>query len=135
MAEETQIIVDTNVVSDVLYQDPQWYAWSSNQLLNYAGRLIINPLIYAEICYRAASRSEADDIVERLGLDYRHLPREALYLAAKAFQTYRKRGGAKTAPLADFFIGAHAEALGVSILTRDKGRYSTYFPTVTLVYP
>ncbi len=74
-------------------------------------------------------------MVAKLELHYAELPREALYLAAKAFKTYRQRGGTKTSPLPDFFIGAHAQAAGFTLLTRDAARYQTYFPTVPLICP
>lgn len=128
-------IVDTNVLSDVIYQDPRWLAWSATKLKEYAGKLAVNPMIYAEICYHAPSAAEADEMLLRLHISYLELPREALFLASKAFQKYRTAGGTRTAPLADFFIGAHAEALGLSILTRDITRYQTHFPKVPLICP
>ncbi|MDX2227430.1 MAG: type II toxin-antitoxin system VapC family toxin [Verrucomicrobiae bacterium] len=135
MTKPSRILVDTNVLSDVLYADAQWNEWSSGQLIKYAGQLAVNPMIYAEICYRATSPAQADAVLDRLGLELLELPREALYLAAKTYQIFRKRGGIKSSPLADFFIGAHAQSLGIPILTRDKGRYPTYFPKVPLICP
>lgn len=135
MTDASQILVDTNVLSDVLHADPQWAQWSSDQLIKYAERLVVNPMIYAEICYGVTLRPQADRILEQLGLVYVELPREALFLAAQAFRKYRRLGGLKSAPLADFFIGAHAQALAIPILTRDQGRYRTYFPEVVLICP
>ncbi len=129
------VMVDTNVIADVLYHDPVWEVWSQEQMLEHAEQLLINPFIYAELCYRAASVDEVEQLVEKFKLQYLELPREALYLAAKAYSIYRQRGGAKTSPLADFFIGAHAQVLGIRILTRYKSRYRTYFPDVTLICP
>jgi predicted nucleic acid-binding protein len=63
------------------------------------------------------------------------LPWTAGFLAGKAFLAYRKRGGARGAPLPDFFIGAHAAVTGLALLTRDGARYRTYFPTVRLIAP
>jgi hypothetical protein len=130
-----QALVDTNVISDVLYGDPAWADWSKNQMVQHAEELVINPYIYAELCYRATSMAEAEQLIGRFRFTYAELPREALFLAAKAFQAYRKHGGVKTSPLADFFIGAHAAAAGLSILTRDTARYQTYFPGVPLICP
>ena len=129
------VLVDTNVLSDVIHQDPVWSAWSSEQLIQHAGDLVVNPIIFAELCCRATSAAEVAQIIRTLSLDYEELSQEALFLAAKAFMTYRRQGGGKTSPLPDFFIGAHAEAAGYTLLTRDKGRYQTYFPTVTLISP
>jgi predicted nucleic acid-binding protein len=100
----------------------------------FAGRLAINPVIYAELCFPLLSAEETDQLVAYLGLKYREFSRESLFLAAQAYKIYRKRGGTKTAPLPDFFIGAHAAALGVPIITRDVTRYQTYFPSVTLIF-
>ena len=97
--------------------------------------LIINPIIYAELCSGAATAAVVDAILQTLQVGYQELPREALFLASKAHLAYRRRGGTRTSPLPDFFIGAHAEVAGLTLLTRDKGRYTTYFPRVTLICP
>lgn len=135
MNEPRFVLVDSNVVMDVTGQDPRWEAWSAKQIETFAGRLAINPVIYAELCFPLASAEEADQLIAYLGLEYRELSRESLFLASQAFRAYRKRGGTKTAPLPDFFIGAHAAALEVPIITRDVTRYQTYFPKVTLIAP
>lgn len=135
MTEAPFVLVDSNVVMDITGRDPQWEAWSAGQLEAFAGRLAINPVIYAELCFPLASVEEADQLVAYLGLNYREFSRESLFLAALAFRACRQRGGAKASPLPDFFIGAHAAALGVPILTRDVARYQTYFPEVTLISP
>lgn len=129
------VLVDTNVILDILHGDPVWVEWANAQLRSYAGELWINPMIYAELCYRATSSDEVDQVMVDMGLNYEEMTRPALFLAAKAYQVYRQRGGTKTAPLPDFFIGAHAAVLGIPILTRDPGRYKTYFPGVPLICP
>lgn len=129
------VLVDTNVISDVIHGDPQWAEWSKARLVEFDDGLFINALVYTELCCHAESADEVENLVVVLGLQYRELPRSSLYLAAKAHQTYRARGGVKTSPLPDFFIGAHAEAIGIPILTRDASRYRTYFPKVTLISP
>ncbi len=63
------------------------------------------------------------------------LPREAAFLAAKCFDRYRRKGGARSSPLPDFFIGAHAAVAGMTLLTRDARRYRTYFPKLKLIAP
>lgn len=135
MIEVPFVLVDSNVVMDITGRDPQWEEWSAGQLEALAGRLAINPVIYAELCFPLASAEEADQLVAYLGLTYREFSRESLFLAAQAFRAYRQRGGVRTSPLPDFFIGAHAAALAVPILTRDVTRYQTYFPSVTLITP
>ena len=135
MIDPSLVLVDSNVVIDITSRDPHWEEWSALQLETFAGRLAINPVVYAELCFQLPSADEADQLIAYLGLEYREFSRESLFLAAQAYKIYRQRGGTKTAPLPDFFIGAHATALGVSIITRDVTRYQTYFPTVTLISP
>jgi predicted nucleic acid-binding protein len=131
-----RVIVDSNVILDIAHDDPVWADWSDRQLTKYqpAG-LVTNPVIYAELCAGARRQSDVDRLVKELKLEYVELTRRALFLAAKAFLQYRKRGGVKTSPLPDFFIGAQATALGLPLLTRDKARYHTYFPQVKLICP
>lgn len=135
MIDPSLVLVDSNVVIDITSRDPHWEEWSALQLETFAGRLAINPVVYAELCFQLPSADEADQLIAYLGLEYREFSRESLFLAAQAYKIYRQRGGTKTAPLPDFFIGAQATALGVPIITRDATRYQTYFPTVTLISP
>ncbi len=130
-----RVLVDTNVITDVLYGDPVWETWSDAQINRWQADLWINPIIYAELSYRATSTAEVDQVVTSLGLQYAELSKQALYLASQAFKAYRQRGGTRTAPLPDFFIGAQAQAEGFTLLTRDKNRFETYFPNVPLICP
>lgn len=135
MTEPSVVLVDTNVLLDVTEQDEKWADWSQEQMSRYVDRMLINPLIYTELCYEAGAVVDVDAIMVTLGLRYGELPRQALFLTAQTYKLYRMRGGTKTSPLSDFFIGAHAAALGIPILTRDVSRYRSYFPEVTLIAP
>jgi predicted nucleic acid-binding protein len=131
------LLVDTNVLVDILEDDPQWADWSVQQLRaqSQVHSLGINPIIYAELSLTFSTAEALDQTVTDLGLDVLEMPRPALFLAGKAFIRYRHAGGQKSNVLADFFIGAHAAVLGCPILTRDPRRYRTYFPTVPLITP
>lgn len=131
------LLVDTNVLVDVLQDDPQWANWSIGQLRAQASihQLIINPIIYAEISLSFSTLEGLDSAVSTLALELRDIPRPALFLAAKAFVQYRKRGGSKLQVLPDFFIGAHAAVEGWPLLTRDASRFRTYYPTVEVIAP
>jgi len=131
------ILVDTNVLLDVLQDDPVWAEWSLDQLENASvvDRLAINDVIYAELTIAFARVEELEDVLEQTGLYVEPMPREALFLAAKAFIAYRRAAGSKQQLLPDFFVGAQAAVLGCPLLTRDARRYRTYFPTVQLVSP
>jgi hypothetical protein len=131
------LLVDTNVLVDVLEDDPEWADWSISQLRaqSKVHPLAINPIIYAELSLTFSTVEALDQTISNLGLAMKELPRPALFLAGKAFVRYRRQGGKKHNVLADFFIGAHAAVLGCPLLTRDARRYQTYFPSVTLITP
>lgn len=131
------ILVDTNVILDVVEDDPNWAAWSQSQLEMAAARatLVINPIVYAELSIAFQRIEELESMLAMGAFRIKELPREALFLAGKAFLRYRRQGGAKNGVLPDFFIGAHAAVLGIPLLTRDVRRYATYFPRVPLIAP
>lgn len=131
------LLVDTNVLIDVLEDDPEWADWSIDQLRaqSKVHPLIINPIIYAELSVTFSKVEALDKTIENLGLTILELPRPALFLAGKAFVQYRRQGGKANNVLADFFIGAHAAVLGCPLLTRDARRYQTYFPSIKLITP
>ena len=131
------MLVDTNVLIDVLEDDPIWADWSISALRRQAQvhRLVINPVIYAELSFAFSTMEALDKVLETLALPLLPLPKPALFLAGKAFAQYRRRGGAKQSVLADFFIGAHAAVDGFPVLTRDPRRYRTAFPRLRLVTP
>lgn len=131
------ILVDTNILFDLATDNSEWFDWSQGAMQAGAseGGLCINAVIYAELSARYVSLKAVDEFVAIAGLELAAIPREAAFLAAKAFGQYRAAGGAKTGVLSDFFIGAHAVALKIPILTRDVRRYRTYFPEVDLISP
>ena len=131
------VLVDTNVLVDVLENDAQWADWSIAQLRAQARvhRLLINPVIYAELSLTFSTVQLQDQTLADMGLDLVELPRPALFLAGKAFVRYRRQGGTRNNVLADFFIGAHAAVSGYTLLTRDARRYTSYFAGVRLITP
>lgn len=131
------ILVDSNVLLDILLDDPEWASWSQSQLDLWArrGPLLVNPMVYAELAAGFDSVRALDDTLDEAGLEFEEIPRDALFLAAKAHVLYRRRGGRRRGVLADFFVGAHAAVRRLPLLTRDVRRYRSYFPTVTLVGP
>lgn len=131
------LLVDTNVLVDVLEDDPRWADWSIGQLRAQSKihPLLINPIIYAELSLTFSRVEALDQTIESMGLVLKELPRPALFLAGKAFALYRRKEGKKSNVLADFFIGAHAAVLGCPLLTRDAQRYRSYFPSIELITP
>jgi hypothetical protein len=133
----TAVLVDANVLLDVFTEDPRWLAWSAEALERAADRyrLVINPIIYAEVSIRYSRIEALDAALPKGSFDREAIPYEAAFLAGKAFLTYRRRGGTKQSPLPDFFIGAHAAVAGYLLMTRDSARYRSYFPKLSLISP
>lgn len=130
-------LVDSNVLLDVLTEDPSWYEWSSSALARCAeeGPLAVNPLVYAEVSIGFERIEDLDEALDSAGFQRLALPCEAAFLAGKCFLRYRRRGGVRSLTLPDFYIGAHALVEGRTLLTRDAARYRTYFPRLPLVAP
>jgi predicted nucleic acid-binding protein len=130
-------LIDSNVLIDVLSDDPVWAKWSSEALgeAGSEGPLLINEFIYAEVSARYSQIEVLDRELSAKDFQREHTPWRAAFLAGKAFLDYKRRGGPKRSPLPDFFIGAHAAVRGLPLLTRDPIRYRTYFPTVELIAP
>ncbi len=131
------LLVDTNVILDVVEDDPDWVNWSQTRLdaaaLQYT--LLINSVIYAELSIAYLRIEELEAMLSTGGFQMEPIPREALFLAGKVFRQYRNRGGTKTGVLPDFFIGAHAAVAGIPLLTRDPRRYRGYFPGLDIIHP
>jgi predicted nucleic acid-binding protein len=132
-----QFMVDSNVLLDLVTADPVWYGWSAETLARCAetGPLVINPIIFAELSYGYERIEQVREIVANAELRYDAIPFEAAFLAARCFEQYRHRGGTRTVPLPDFFIGAHAMVSGCVLVTRDPKRYRSSLPTLELICP
>jgi predicted nucleic acid-binding protein len=131
------VLVDSNVLLDVASNDPNWADWSASALAECAEHalMVINPIIYAEVSVNYSTIEDLDAAFPVSLLDRQALPWEAGFLAGKCFAAYRRRGGPRSVPIPDFYIGAHAAIARFALLTRDVSRYRTYFPTVELLAP
>lgn len=131
------VLVDSNILLDVITEDGQWLQWSADTLAALADQrvLVINPIIYTEVSIGFDRIEDLDEVLSGDFFRRDELPFEAGFLAGKAFMQYRRGGGVKSAPLPDFYIGAHAAIAGFDIVTRDVARFRTYYPTVTLIAP
>ena len=142
MASETLPIrpvtlIDSCVLLDVITADERWADWSAEQIAAAmdGGRVVINPIVYAEISVGYETLEELEDLLPASDYEREPLPYVAGFAAGKAFVRYRRSGGDKRSPLPGFYIGAHAAVKGYRLLTRDAARYRTYFPTVRIVAP
>jgi hypothetical protein len=133
----TAILVDSNVLLDLMTEDTRWLSWSAEAVEKAADRfrLVINPIIYAEVSIRFSRIEELEAALPKAIFDREAIPYEAAFLAGKSFLIYRQRGGTRRSPLPDFFIGAHAAVAGYRVLTRDRTRYRSYFPRLPLIAP
>ncbi|HYH31178.1 MAG TPA: type II toxin-antitoxin system VapC family toxin [Pseudonocardia sp.] len=136
-AADNGTLVDSNVLLDVLTEDPHWTEWSTARLAEALDRgpVLINQIVYGEVSLRFSSIEDLDAALSPERFVRGNLPWAAAFLAARCFRTYRSRGGTRTSTLPDFLIGAHAAVLGTTLLTRDTARYRTYFPTLRLIAP
>jgi hypothetical protein len=132
-----EILVDSSVILDIVTEDENWFAWSAETLADCARSniLAVNPIIYAEVSIGFEKMEELDAALPLTYFRRRPLPWEAAFLAGKCFLDYRRKGGRKKSPLPDFYIGAHAEVGGMTLLTRDAARYHTYFPALRIIAP
>ena len=131
------VLVDSNVILDVFLDDLKWADWSESKLEEYSNHtsLYINSIIYSEISIGFELIEDLESAISKAGFQVLEIPKEALFLAGKAYVKYKRRKGVKRTPLPDFFIGAQAAVLDLELLTRDVSRYQSYFPTVRLITP
>jgi len=131
------VMVDSNVLIDLMTEDTRWFSWASQSIERAADRyrLVINPIVYAEVSVRYSRVEELNEALPEAIFQREPIPYEAAFLAGKCFVAYRQRGGSRRSPLPDFFIGAHAAIAGYQLITRDAARYRTYFPTLELIAP
>ena len=131
------LLVDSNVILDIFLDDPKWADWSQSTLANYSvySTLFINAVVYSEISVGFEKIEDLESALHKGGFQMLEIPKEALFLAGKAYLKYRKGRGLRRSPLPDFYIGAQAAVLGLALITRDLTRYRAYFPTVRIICP
>ena len=131
------IFVDTNVLLDVVTDDPVWKPWSLSEIERAAAsdQLAINDVVYAELSVRYAKMEDLEALITEMSLSLEPMPRSALFHAGKVYQQFRSAGGTRLGVPPDFFMGAHAAATANPLITRDARRYRTYFPGVKLISP
>ncbi len=130
-------LVDSNVILDIFLDDPDWADWSEAVLTDYSRHvaLYINVIVYTEVSIGFEKIEELESALHKGGFHMLTIPKEALFLAGKAYLQYRKKKGIKKSPLPDFFIGAQAAVLDLDLITRDESRYRIYFPKVRIISP
>jgi predicted nucleic acid-binding protein len=130
-------LIDTNLIVDIVNDNPTWVEWSESVLSDAAhvGPVYINPIVYAEVSLAYDTIEALNSALGVLGITREPLPFEAGFLAGRAYLAYRRAGGTRSSPMPDFYIGAHAVVAGLTVLTRDPRRIRNYFPTVKIIAP
>ena len=131
------VLIDSCVLLDLFTNDPNWANWSEEVLEKYSqtNTLYINSIVYTEVSIGFNKIEEVDAAISDFGVKVLEMPREVLFLTGKTFLDYRRNSGTKVSPLPDFFIGAHAAVSNFDLITRDAGKFKTYFPNVNLISP
>jgi predicted nucleic acid-binding protein len=136
-------LFDTSVVIDARDDDSPWHGWARQQIAdaNDDDAAAVNTVVVAEAAVRVVDREKFPSHLEKMGMKLLPLPISVAAPAAKAYAKYLERLkaegklAASRIPLGDFFIGAHAEAEGLKLVTRDPDRVKSYFPAVKLIVP
>lgn len=128
------IFVDSNIVID-LVEDGAWTNWSKRILSVQQAPLLANLIVLAEVSRTFASADGVGIFFRELDIDIDPMTPDIAFAAGRAHVAYRAAGGRQQSVLADFLIGAHAEYLNATLVTRDRQRFATYFPDITLITP
>lgn len=90
-----EILVDSNVILDIVTEDPEWFQWSSQTLASCADAhiLLINPIIYAEVSIGFERIEDVEEVLPLTHFRRAQIPWESAFLAGKCFLKYRERGG------------------------------------------
>ena len=133
----TSVLIDTNIFIDVFGPETPFKAWSSRTILSLRSeaQFVMTPVVWSELAGLLPSEDELALALSRLNLQREALPFSAAYRAGLAHQRYRRAGGLRERTWPDFLIGAHAEARGHRLLTRDAARYRSYFPSLDIISP
>jgi predicted nucleic acid-binding protein len=134
-------LLDTCTIIYALDANSPFNAWATQAIIDAnASGAFVNPIIVAELASGAQDPDLIPDDLLNFGLQSADLPMDTAIRAGKAHSEYLARlkaegkQGPKT-PLPDFFIGAHAENQGWTIITNDPNRFKTYFPRVNVQTP
>ncbi len=131
-------LVDSNVLIDVLGPDTMAmrpWSLSALKLAHEEGPIVFSPVVWAELASPSISEEALVRAFAWLKPRREDLPFETAHPAGRAHGLYRLRGGRRERTLPDFLIGAHALVRGHRLLTRDAGRYRSYFPGLAIVSP
>ena len=136
-------LLDTNVINYARDKASPWHGWAKQAIEDaaYEEGAGVNAVVLAELSAWVKQPEALPAELQAMGIEILDVPASAALICGKAYRDYLKgrksQSGQEgpTTPLPDFFIGAHAAAIGAGIVTNDPGRFKTYFPKVKLMTP
>ena len=131
------IMIDTNVVVDLIEHLDPWFDWSAKAFgdARLDGAVVASAVVAGELAGHASDAAGMIALLRRFGIECAALAPDACHRAGLAQLAYRAAGGKREKLLGDSLVGAHAESLGATLITRDPRSYRTYFPNLTLITP
>lgn len=132
-----KIFVDACVLLDIFNDDTRFCDWSIQTLSALAKnhQLVINPIVFTEVSLNFERYETLANVLARMNIEVLEIPLQAAFNVSRVFKQYKKNKGEKKSPMPDFYIGAHAQFLGIAIITRDTARFKTYYQDVALISP
>jgi predicted nucleic acid-binding protein len=129
--------IDTSVLLDVFGADPTFGPRSREAVERSIaeGSLVACDVVWTEVSAYFPSPEEAASAMDRLGIHFSAMEREAALSAGSAWKAYRIRGGPRTRVVPDLLIGAHALSQADRLLTRDARFHRSYFQTLQVLDP
>ena len=130
--------VDTCILIDVLEGDPRHGPASRDALraCMKQGAIEACEVVWAEVATAYGRElGKLLEALEKLGIGFSPMSKEAALHAARCWHAYRKAGGGHDRIVADFLIGGHAADACDRLLTRDRGFYRRHFKKLKLVVP
>ena len=129
--------VDTNILIDVFGADPKFGKASLAALKRFSlkGSLVACDVVWVETATIFPSTDECEKAMEKIGIEFSSIDRDASRLAADSWRKYRRDGGKRDRLAADFLIAAHAQTHARRLLTRDRGFYRKHFHKLNVFDP
>jgi predicted nucleic acid-binding protein len=137
-------LLDTMLIVYARTPSSRFHKWAVEEIAKAVSTegAALNPVSLAELCGEdGVDETAVAAAVQQFGVELVNLPVAAAEKCGAAYRVYRHKRKSESGkesprvPLPDFFIGAHAEAMGWNVITNDPQRFRIYFPKVKLIVP